>query len=544
LTSEPILHFQQHQTWPPGLHLSADNSQHISSSNLAESRTLRENLVPPYLDPDGGLDFAANQSLHDVISHGTEEEITNLLSSGISVNIRDTLNNSPLHTAISRGDIGIVKSLLNYGANVDDIGFKGKTALHLAVGSIKMVKLLLKHQPSLQIQDEEGNTVLHYMLLIKDWWEDCEATTTMKTMLSYGVDVNITNKIGESPLHRLVADVTSSPNYRYLDMVLEFLHHEPDVRSPMRNGLNLFALFLDNSDILSRTELLEVGFRCMEKFLMAGADSNIVHRSSPLLHYYLENGNIFEGGPWKPFLSLLLQTAKLEEVEPHGDYPLHVILSRYPYWNGKKRAISAITASLIAQNANVNQKNRAGAAPLETLLSRTGHRPDTLEVTLLLIKAGAATTTFTSTGNTLFDLAAQQPEYHRTSLIKSLLEGDISSPLDDTDIAARPEWVGVWRRALKQRLWRLSKLSFVELEQFPSLPKNTKFGECAFVVIAEHHLKRHMAMLKIWQGGDYRKESVKEDYEEYCAILRDCRERNAEIDPSWYKSLLDLMDFT
>jgi ankyrin repeat protein len=539
-----MLHFQQHQTWPPELHLSADDSQHMSSSNLTESRSFHENLAPPYLDPNGGLGFAANQNLHEVISHGTEEEITNLLSSGISVNTRDALNNSPLHTAISRGDIGIVKSLLNYGANVDATGFKGKTALHLAVNSNRILKLLLKHQPALQIQDDEGNTVLHYMLLIKDWW-DLDVRETMKTMLSFGADVNITNKIGESPLHRLVANITSSSWYSYMDMVFEFLNHEPDVRSPMRNGSTLFVVFLDNSNILSKDEPLKVEFQCMEKFLMAGADSNIILHSSPLLHYYLKYGNIREGGSWKPFLSLLLQTAKLEEVGPLGDYPLHLILSRWCYSSGQKQAISTITACLIAQNANVNQINRAGAAPLETWLANTsGNRPDLIEVTLLLIKAGASTTTFTSTGKTLFDLVTDLPDFYGIALIKALLEGDISSLYDDTDIAARPEWVGVWRRAWQQRLWRLVRLRFVELEQSPSLPKNAKFGECAFLVIAVHHLKRHMAKLKLWQTGDLGKESVKEDYEEYCAILRDCRERNAEVDPSWYKWLLDLMDFT
>jgi ankyrin repeat protein len=542
-----MLHFQQHQTWPPELHLSAD-SQHMSSSNLAESRSFHENSAPPYLDPNGGLDFAADQNLHEVISHGTEEEIIHLLSSGISVNIQDTLNNSPLHTAISRGDIGIVKSLLDYGANVDAIGFKGKTVLHMAVGSKGIVKLLLKHQPALQIQDDEGNTVLHYMLLIKDWWKDLEVIATMKTMLSFGAEVNITNKIGESPLHRLVANVTPSPYYPYLDVLFEFLNHQPDVRSPMRNGSTLFSVFLDNSGILSKDEPSKVEFQCMENFLMAGADPNIRFHSSPLLHYCLQNGNIRQGGYWTPFLSRLVQTAKLEEMGHLGDYPLHLILSRGPYKNGRNQEISTITACLIAQNANVNQINRAGAAPLEIWLANTsGIRPDFIEVTQLLIKAGASTTTFTSTGKTLFNLAAGLPEYYQTPLIKALLEGDISSPHDETDvtdIAARPEWVGVWRRAWQQRLWRLFKLRLVELEQSPSLPKNTKFRECAFLVIAEYHLKRHMAKLKLWQTGDLGKESVKEDYEEYCTILRDCRERNAEVDPSWYKWLLDLMDFT
>jgi ankyrin repeat protein len=83
---------------------------------------------------------------------------------------------------------------LDYGANVNAIGFKGKTPLHLAVASKGMVQLLLKHQPTLSLQDDEGNTILHYTLLIKGWWYDLDVRATMKKLLSAGVDVNIPNK--------------------------------------------------------------------------------------------------------------------------------------------------------------------------------------------------------------------------------------------------------------------------------------------------------------------------------------------------------------
>jgi hypothetical protein len=68
--------------------------------------------------------------------------------------------------------------------------------------------------------------------------------------------------------------------------------------------------------------------------------------------------------------------------------------------------------------------------------------------------------------------------------------------------------------------------------------------ECAFRVIAEHQLELHKACLKRWQENLVGKEAVTKDYEDYCAILRDCRDRGIEIDISWYNFLLDLMDFT
>lgn len=58
----------------------------------------------------------------------------------------------------------MAKSLLKYGADVDATGFKGKSPLHLSVVSKNLVQLLLKHQPNLSLQDDEGNLILHYLL--------------------------------------------------------------------------------------------------------------------------------------------------------------------------------------------------------------------------------------------------------------------------------------------------------------------------------------------------------------------------------------------
>jgi ankyrin repeat protein len=508
-------------------------------------------LAGPYLNTNEGLDFATRgQSLHEVISHGTKEEITNLLSSGISANIRNTLNNTPLHTAIPRGDIGIVKSLLNYGANVDAIGFMGKTPLHLAVGSKAIIKLLLKHQPTLSIPDDEGNTVLHYMLSIEDWWLDAEVRTIMETMLSNGANVNITNKTGESPLYRLVADITP-PSYfpnPLLDMLLNFLKHQPDVKSPLRNGSALLAVFLDNSSILSNSGP-EIGFQCLEQFLIAGADGNTIIHSRPLLHYYLKFGRFardsrWTHGHWKRVLTLLIQRSNLEVADPDGNYPLHIVLSRRNFSSDENFSIPEITAMLISRNVNLNQINHAGASPLEIWLkSAWYYRANFLKVTLLLIKAGAATIILTTTGQTLFDLVNGLLEKHRTPLMKALLEGDMNSGLNDADTAPRPEWAGAWRLAYTEPLWNHAKSRLVELEHSPSRPKGKDFNECAFVVVAERLLEKHKAQLKLWQRGELAKGTVEVDYEHYYAILRDCRDRNAEVDPSWYTYLLDLMDF-
>ncbi|PMD43725.1 ankyrin, partial [Hyaloscypha variabilis F] len=115
--------------------------------------SFHDNFNAPYIPPNQEVDLPSGQDLFKAISEGTENELLVHLSSGASVNIRDNLNNSPLHAAITKGNISMAKALLKYGADVDAIGFKGKTPLHLSVVSKNLVQLLLKHQPNMSLQD-------------------------------------------------------------------------------------------------------------------------------------------------------------------------------------------------------------------------------------------------------------------------------------------------------------------------------------------------------------------------------------------------------
>jgi hypothetical protein len=94
-----------------------------------------------------------------------------------------------------------------------------------------------------------------------------------------------------------------------------------------------------------------------------------------------------------------------------------------------------------------------------------------------------------------------------------------------------------------ESLWHHAKAGLTALEATDSRPNIKDFMGCAFLVVAEHLLERHRSQLRLWLRGDLERETVKENFEEYCAILRDCRERKAEVDPSYYAFLLDIMDF-
>lgn len=99
---------------------------------------------------------------------------------------------------------------------------------------------------------------------------------------------------------------------------------------------------------------------------------------------------------------------------------------------------------------------------------------------------------------------------------------------------------GVWLG--RRRPWN-PKSHLTDLEYSRDRSKSKDFTQCCFLAITEHLPVMHNSRLLLWSTGYLAQESTKEDNEEYFAILRDCRQRNAEIDAPWYAYLLDLMGF-
>jgi ankyrin repeat protein len=552
----PALQFPN--PWTAPLNFSDGLSHDLNSPNIAVTGTVNERYTAEYVNTLHEVEFASQQSLFDTISNGDEDEVTKLLSNGTSVHVRDGINNSLLHAAILKGNIVIVKSLLNYGADIDAIGFKRKTPLHLAIASEPLVQLLLKHSPKLSLQDDEGNTALHYLLNTNNWWNNTDARASMEVLLSSGADINITNKLGDSPLHRVVSDAIPGSD-AYMISASEFLDHNPDVTSPMRNGLSPLSVFLSKSEIFSSPfygywgrgplNWVKTGYRCLEKFLTAGADPNTIFHSKPLIIEYLSNGVFVEGDTSEKVLLKLIQKASIDVLGPAGNGPLHLALGRVNLQEGQRSSrwsfgTYEITAALISRNANVNQTNDDGASPLEILLTKGRHKSSRIvQVTSLLIEAGADTLIPTSTRGTLFDMLDWLPSDDQNFLTKSFLKVGAIAKDNANIISTRTEWVEIWRTAWKESRWQGAKARLGELQHSRSRPQTADFMEYASLVLTEHQLEMHKSELKRWRDKLVEKQMVADDCEDYCAILRDCRERGIEIDVSWYAFLLDLMDF-
>ena len=107
-----------------------------------------------------------------------------ILKHGADVNVKRKLGHSLLHTAISFGNVSLVEILLEYGAEVDSPTKNGLTPLIRMIclafylgtpiheeeiftrhNSIKITEMLLRYDASINVRNEEGNSLLECTLI-------------------------------------------------------------------------------------------------------------------------------------------------------------------------------------------------------------------------------------------------------------------------------------------------------------------------------------------------------------------------------------------
>lgn len=535
------------------------NGPNLNGYGFGVTSELQNAAGLTYLPGNDDIDFrniGSQPSLHAAILYGTEADVNSLLSSGASVSTWNSRENQPLHEAIIKGDVSIIKLLLKYGANVNSVGFEGKTPLHLATSSQEVMELLLKKRPAVSLQDHAGNTPLHLLLQLESFWESKGVKASINVLLSSGAEVNITNNASETPLHLLVSQV--SPNSKeQLRILLNFLEYNPDVSLPAPNGSLPFGTLLRKlSPDLTREAVwrrrnyeddkgLERG--CLKRFLSLGADADsIVIDSRPLLHYCLEQG-IFMGrfGAAENLLMHIFHRANVNLAGGDGNYPIHHLLvkSSYTFSTGTYSKLDYINV-LIDKRANMNQVNATGICPMEILLSNKNETgTDLIKYAMALLKGGATSMRLMSTGKSRFNLVEERTQADvRHNLIKALLEADLAFKHELSELTGFPIWAGRWREACNEPQWIVAK-HLLRFEDITPGLLSKEFLDCAFMVVAEKLLNRHKDQLVLWQAGRLEKEVARPHRKEYVAILKDCNERQAAIEPSWYMYLLEIMDF-
>ena len=139
-------------------------------------------------------------------------------SIAMELNQRDNNGKTPLHRAFWTRPVlnAVVEKLLKAGANPMLKDNLGRTALFDAIwasssitrrADVALIGLLLKYGAEHTVKDTAGNTSLHEAARY------CNARAALILMES-GIEVNVTNLRGESPLHIAAAQWTGSRFYK------------------------------------------------------------------------------------------------------------------------------------------------------------------------------------------------------------------------------------------------------------------------------------------------------------------------------------------
>jgi len=130
--------------------------------------------------------------LHCAVQSGHREVVQLLLANGADVNAKDSRDRTPLFLALRRGRKEVLPLLLAHGADVNAKNRTGITPLDLAIGSedIEIIELFLHDKANI-------SAVLSSFVQSGD-------KKVVEHIIGLGVDVNVKDKHGLTPLHYAV----------------------------------------------------------------------------------------------------------------------------------------------------------------------------------------------------------------------------------------------------------------------------------------------------------------------------------------------------
>jgi hypothetical protein len=172
---------------------STQDSEHLSlrKSSLSSSEEVNKNIdykldseLPQKMTTDRSkltqesiLTNTQKQSSHinldmfKAVEEGDIELVEQLIKSGVSVNIQDEYNSTPLYKAVLYNHIELAKVLLDHYANPNMPCRAGLTALHIAAenGNKEILELLVQKNGNIDSVNVDGSSIMHSAAIgIKD----------------------------------------------------------------------------------------------------------------------------------------------------------------------------------------------------------------------------------------------------------------------------------------------------------------------------------------------------------------------------------------
>lgn len=166
-------------------------------------------------------------ALHCAAESGELISISELLSTGLDVDMRDRDGRTALHCATISGHVCAVEVLLGFGAQVNALTDQEYTPLRYAVvweQSLEIMRLLLANRADTEIRSRSGFTVLHHAA-------EMNLKEILVSLLGYGADKNARRHTdGVVPLY-LAAE---KDNVAIVGILLDY---DADVNTATQDGV-------------------------------------------------------------------------------------------------------------------------------------------------------------------------------------------------------------------------------------------------------------------------------------------------------------------
>ncbi|MDO4551043.1 MAG: ankyrin repeat domain-containing protein [Planctomycetia bacterium] len=245
----------------------------IMARNNEGNTFLMDNMFPSYkrfskelLEYlfDSGYDVNITNHVGRTLLHSAQdpELVKFCIHHGADVNAKDRYQKTPLHYFRSIYGYEIVKLLLEAGAGVHEKDLDGRTPLFY-VENPETIQLMMDYGAKVDGRDFNGFSVLHSATMNQE--AEC-----VKLLLKLGVDPNVQDDMGQTPLFMAEGDVIS--------LLLEY-------------GANV-----NFADVNGHTALFEMiwHFDSVKVLLEAGADVNFRDAEGKTPIFYVDDKEVYD----------------------------------------------------------------------------------------------------------------------------------------------------------------------------------------------------------------------------------------------------------